>query len=99
METLGEKKAQTPCSGKTHRHTPHSLHTPVVLEGEEEDVDKDKAEDEERETEEDEERGEEADECESDSSMPSLEELEEVGQASQTLEELGAGLRRRNPPV
>ncbi|XP_017538923.1 coiled-coil domain-containing protein 107 [Pygocentrus nattereri] len=100
METLGDTKPQMHCSGKTHLYTPHTLHTQMEREEEDEESgEKDEEEDEERGTkEEDDEQDKEADGCESDSSMPSLEELEEVGMTPTAPEELGAGLRRRNRP-
>ncbi|KAI4882764.1 hypothetical protein NFI96_014233, partial [Prochilodus magdalenae] len=95
METLRELKPRTHCSGKTHLHP---LHTQMERE-EEECGEKDGEKNEEEEAKEKvEDRDEEADGCESDSSMPSLEELEEVDLTQKAPEELGAGLRRRNRP-
>ncbi|XP_007239507.3 coiled-coil domain-containing protein 107 [Astyanax mexicanus] len=95
METLGQRKP--------HTHPPQTLRT---TEEQEEDKEMEEEEHEGQGEEEDEGQCEEEDErrsgvedgCESDSSMPSLEELEVVGVVQKVPDELGAGLRRRNRP-
>ncbi|XP_066525811.1 coiled-coil domain-containing protein 107 [Hoplias malabaricus] len=104
METLNEKKKHTTRRNQTASHTRHTPHTEAAEEEEEGDGGEEEggARDEERAAEGGErvERSEDedGDECESDGSMPSLEELEEEGVVSKAPDELGAGLRRRNRP-